>query len=39
MIAEKAKAKYTCICGSELGIYQKSKHDKTIKHTEYIKNN
>jgi len=38
-ILEKAKEKYTCECGSILTIVKKSRHLKSKKHQDYIKNN
>ena len=36
---EQIKKKYTCECGSILTIQKKSRHLKSIKHQNYIKNN
>ena len=38
-IKEKAKEKYTCECGTTIGIYKKNRHFKSKKHQDYIKNN
>ena len=38
-IKEKRKQKYTCECGSTIIIKEKSRHLKSIKHQNYIKNN
>lgn len=38
-IKERAKGKYTCECGSIIGIYKKNRHLKSLKHQDYIKNN
>lgn len=35
MIAEKNKVKVTCECGSEIGIYELSRHKKSQKHRKY----
>ena len=37
IISEKAKTTYTCECGSICRIGEKSRHNKRIKHLEYIK--
>lgn len=37
-ISEKTKVKFTCCCGSECRISDKTKHEKTIKHQTYLKN-
>jgi hypothetical protein len=37
IISEKAKKTYICDCGSICRIGEKSRHNKTIKHLEYIK--
>ena len=36
-INEKAKEKITCVCGSIFRISNKSHHEKSIKHCEFIK--
>ena len=36
-IKEKQKVKYACECGTELTIAHKSRHDKSIKHQDYLK--
>ena len=36
---EKRKQKYTCICGSVLQSGAKARHEKTIKHKNYIESN
>lgn len=38
-ILERMKKKYTCDCGSTLRKSDKSRHEKSKKHQEYIKNN
>jgi adenylate kinase family enzyme len=35
-ISEKKKIKYTCVCGSCLRLSDKNRHEKTIKHTNFI---
>lgn len=35
---DKKKEKYTCECGSELTLCKKSRHEKSIKHMNYINN-
>lgn len=37
-ISEKKKEKYTCECGSTLRKDDKSRHERTIKHQNYLKN-
>jgi hypothetical protein len=37
-IAEKKKKKFTCTCGSECRISEKARHERTIKHQTYLKN-
>jgi len=36
-IAEKQKEKYTCDCGSTLNKAKKTRHEKTLKHINYLK--
>lgn len=38
-IKEKREEKYTCECGSTIGIYKKNRHLTSKKHQDYIKNN
>ena len=38
-IKEKIKKLYTCICGSELTICKKSRHEQSKKHNDFILNN
>jgi len=38
-LAEKAKEKYVCDCGSICGIYMKQKHFRTEKHQDFILSN
>jgi hypothetical protein len=33
---EKYKRKYKCICGTETSVYQKKRHEKTLKHQNFI---
>ena len=37
VILEKKRKKYGCECGSEIRISDKQKHNKTIKHQNYLK--
>ena len=38
-IVEKMKQHFTCVCGSVIRIYEKSRHLKTQKHQRYLEQN